>query len=675
MITGFRRFAQLLSASLAVGSMLAMANVALSQQIVRERIRPAFPEINFTERQLVGRAAVDRLGARLPEIASWYGTSAEQFRKQLLFDRGMRIDSKGRLFVVEEMEAPLQAVTTGAPQNVVDGLLSPLEQTFQLHSKPGSNRTIYLDFDGAALTGTAWNSGSGTIYAKPFDIDGNAAAFSTAELERIQYIWQRVAEDYAAFDVDVTTQAPTPDRLSRSDANDQIFGTTVLITHNSGVYNCSCGGIAYVGVFNSTTEKYKPALVFYNMLGNGSEKAVAEAASHEAGHNMGLSHDGNASTAYYAGQGTDALTGWAPIMGVGYYKPLVQFSRGEYAGASNKEDDFAVAQSYGLPLRADDYGSSIYAAAPFPGPGGTQDGIIERASDVDVFSISAAAGTFTAALSPAGRSANADLVLTLMNSAGAVLATSNPQNALNAAITYQIPATGTYYIAVRGTGQGDPLATGYTAYGSVGNFRLTAAYTGATGAAPRAVLNTSATSGIAPAAITLDGSQSTDSDGTVSFYYWDFGDGTGDTTGTLKSVTKTYATPGVYTVRLTVVDNSGFRSSATQSISVASAAPVNTVSVQSITLSMKVSRSGVAKVKAVVVVVNQLGQVMSNASVTGTWSGVVTSSKVLKTKRGKVTFNSPGSSASGCFVLTITGISLTGYSFNGAQLPTNQVCR
>ena len=69
-------------------------------------------------------------------------------------------------------------------------------------------------------------------------------------------------------------------------------------------------------------DTYKPALVFYDKLGPGNEKYIAEAISHEAGHNMGLSHDGNATTGYYSGQGSGA-TGWAPIMGVGYYQSLV----------------------------------------------------------------------------------------------------------------------------------------------------------------------------------------------------------------------------------------------------------------------------------------------------------------------------------------------------------------
>ena len=679
MVMSIRRVVQVLSASLAVFSLLAMTADVHAQQMTRERIRPAFPMISIPERQSGGQAAIDRLGTRLPEVAGWYGKTIDKLRDQLLSDRDVRIDGKGRMFVVEEMQAPLPGSTYGAQDNVMNGQLSPIDQTFLLHSRPGASRTIYLNFGGATITNTAWNANGNTITAKPFDIDGVPGAFSTTELQRVQYIWQRVAEDYAPFDVDVTTEAPSPDRLTRTDSNDQVFGTTVVITDNTGVYSCSCGGIAYVGVFNDTSDHYKPALVFYNMLGKGDEKAVAEAISHEAGHNMGLSHDGTSgtsSTAYYGGQGSDPVTGWAPIMGVGYYKPVVQFSKGEYATASNQEDDFAVAQSYGLPLRADDYGNSIYTASVFPGTGGgTVDGVIERSGDADVFSITADAGAFSASLSPANRSANADLVLTLLDSSGAVLATSNPQNALNAALDYQLPVAGTYYIAVQATGQGDAASSGYSAYGSVGNFRLATSFPAAGGAAPNAVLTASASSGVAPVAITLDASQSNDSDGTVSFYYWDFGDGTGDSSGTLQSVTKTYATAGSYNVRLTVVDNSGFSASTIRTINVASAASVKSVSVRTMNLALKVSRKGAATAKGSIMVVNQLGNAVSGAVVTASWSGIVSKSAAIKTKSGKAAFNSPPTTASGCYTLTVTGITLAGYSFDQSALPTTQICR
>ncbi len=52
----------------------------------------------------------------------------------------------------------------------------------------------------------------------------------------------------------------------------------------------------------------------------------------------------------------------------------------------------------------------------------------------------------------------------------------------------------------------------------------------------------------------LSGAGSTDSDGTIASYQWQFGDGT---TGTGVSVNKQYTAAGTYTVQLTVTDNAG----------------------------------------------------------------------------------------------------------------------
>jgi len=55
--------------------------------------------------------------------------------------------------------------------------------------------------------------------------------------------------------------------------------------------------------------------------------------------------------------------------------------------------------------------------------------------------------------------------------------------------------------------------------------------------------------------IHFDGSQSSDSDGYVTAWVWDFGDGSPTATGTLAS--HAYAQPGQYNVTLTVTDNEG----------------------------------------------------------------------------------------------------------------------
>src|SRR5207253_3500030 len=109
-----------------------------------------------------------------------------------------------------------------------------------------------------------------------------------------------------------------------------------------------CGGIAYVGVYDMTGSLhgyYQPAFVYEQGV-TSNAKYIAEAAAHEAGHNLGLSHDGTATLGYYDGQGS-----WAPIMGVGYDRAISQWSKGEYSGANNTEDDLAIIAAAGPTLK------------------------------------------------------------------------------------------------------------------------------------------------------------------------------------------------------------------------------------------------------------------------------------------------------------------------------------
>lgn len=649
-----------LAAALLLSTSLALAGPP-AQHAVPHRQKPPFPVLSLPDAAAGGQRAIDALGQRLPEVAAWYGKSADELRAQLLADKRMKIDRRGRVFFIEEMEQPLAAE---ASPGLLDGSYAPLEQTFLLHSKPGANRTIYLNFRGATLTGTAWNGSGGSINAPAFDLDGVPGSYSTTELQRIQGIWQRVAEDFAPFDVNVTTEAPPPDRLTRSGSTDTVFGTTVLITTRAGVYSCSCGGVAYLGIFDDTSDYYKPALVFYDALGNGSEKYVAEAATHEAGHNMGLSHDGSPAGGYYTGHGSGA-TGWAPIMGVGYYQALTQWSKGEYLDANNKQDDYVVMQGNGLPLRADDHGNSLATATLLPAGGGTLTGLIERPDDVDVFVFSATAGTASFTLSPAVRAPNLDAVLTLRNAAGSVLASWNPVDALNAGGSFVLPAAGTYSLEVRGTGKGDPLGSGYSAYGSLGQYRLTASFGGVSGSAPTAVISASTLRGTAPLAVSFSGAGSSDADGSIAAYQWTLGNGQ---TASGVSASTSYATPGLYSVQLTVTDNSGL--SASSSVNVQVDAPVVTLPmrVADIGMSLVVNKGGNARADAAVRLVDGDGRPVAGAVVTGAWSGLVTQNGATATSDGNgvARFSSPTSKRSGVFVFTVSGVSANGYQYQPA---------
>ena len=489
-------------------------------------------------------------------------------------------------------------------------------------------------------------------------------------MERIQAIWQRVVEDYAPFDVDVTTEAPPADRLTRSGSTDNVFGTTVLITSSTGVYSCSCGGVAYLGIFDDTSDFNKPALVFYNQLGGGNEKYVAEAISHEAGHNMGLSHDGTASTGYYQGHGSGA-TGWAPIMGVGYYQALVQWSKGEYSGANNVEDDFVVMAANGLPLRADDHGNTIgSASALVAGSAGgmttlSGEGVIERPSDVDVFSFSAGAGTVTLNVATAARSSNLDLLIELRDAAGSLLASANPIDALPATLSYNAALAGTYYLTVQGVGKGDRLTTGYSDYGSLGQYAISGNVFPTAGQQPQAVISATPSSGTVPLAVVFSSAGSADTDGLIVGYEWDFGDGSGFVAGSA-TANRTYPTAGSYTAQLKVTDNSGL--TATRSVVISAQSPVVVVGmgVSDIAMSVAVnSKARSARANAAVTVKNAGGALLPGATVTGTWSGIVAGNASAVTgSDGVAAFASPTTKASaGSFIFTVTGVTLAGYGY------------
>lgn len=69
----------------------------------------------------------------------------------------------------------------------------------------------------------------------------------------------------------------------------------------------------------------------------------------------------------------------------------------------------------------------------------------------------------------------------------------------------------------------------------------------------------------------FDGSASSDPDGTITNYLWDFGDGTTQPGGS--TAAHTYTNPGQYTVKLTVTDNSGLTGSAQQTVNPSTAPP------------------------------------------------------------------------------------------------------
>ncbi|MBL8820475.1 MAG: hypothetical protein JNL58_30910 [Planctomyces sp.] len=369
---------------------------------------------------------------------------------------------------------PEDATTIAGGTNTGGSSPFLLSQTFFLHSNPGARHTIYLDFNGHTTSGTSWNSsftGGAAITTPEYDVD-DVAGFSNTELANIQRIWQRVAEDFIAFNVNVTTEAPADiNDLMKSGTGDTRWGVRVAIGGSSyDWYGAGAGGVAYIGSFNSNIDT--PTFVFTDQLGNGNVKYTAEAVSHEVGHTLGLRHDGTPTTGYYSGHGSGD-TGWAPIMGVGYYQNLSQWSSGQYASANNLENDLSIITTQnGFGYRVDDYGNSIVTASAANIVNSTTidgAGVLEQNTDTDFFQFVTGAGSISLTVTPFEIGPNLDIQAQLFDSAGTLLVSANPAASLGAAISLNVGA-GAYYLSVTGVGNGDPLTTGYTDYGSIGQY-------------------------------------------------------------------------------------------------------------------------------------------------------------------------------------------------------------
>ena len=408
---------------------------------------------------------------------------------ELSEDPTARMTDHGFVVFVEPARTALPLLTptaTRATPNI------PLANFDSLNSRPESTRTIFLDFDGHTVpAGTIWDDPSqqNPLVAgeyPAFDVNNNPA-FNDAEKQIIIDTWAAVAEDYAPFDVNVTTSDPGDDAIERTNFADVEFGTRALITAGNASWNsstCECGGIAYLDVFNASVDTIgyphwalQPAFVFAGQGYDG--KIVSDIASHEVGHNLNLDHDGSASDGAYF-QGRYDGKNWAPIMGAGYYNGIVQWSNGDYPNSSNPENDTALIAAAGVPLLPDGANNAIATALPISAT--PTAGIIGTRTDVDWFKATVTTGTLGVYSSSPTLDSNLDTKLTLLDASGvAILSTDElsgmtedsygegawPATGLAGVLNIALP-NGTYYVTLEGVGR-----TGaYSDYGSLGRYSV-----------------------------------------------------------------------------------------------------------------------------------------------------------------------------------------------------------
>ena len=366
---------------------------------------------------------------------------------------------------------------------------APLQKSdpFKLHSRLGSQRTIYLDFKGLRLEGTIWNDPPDEFqqpaplpegFYGGWSLDGDPNSYSGLESDFIREVFAIVAEDFAPFDVDVTTENPGEDAITRSNEDDDAYGTRALVTSSDVALNAVCGGqcsgVAILDAFDAARQHtaLQPAFVFSQTQSSQTPRPIAETISHEVGHNFGLRHDGKFGAEYYEGHGI-----WAPIMGFSDFVPVSQWSNGAYTGATSSQDDVSVIAGNGAPRVPDEDGGTVGSAATSIPSGGA---IIASRTDVDVFAVGSCAGPLTITASPAATSPNLDVRLDLLNAAGHVLATDNPPakaedsdtaSGMGAQVGIGEAVGKSLFVRVDGVGNGTP-DNDYDDYGSIGRYTL-----------------------------------------------------------------------------------------------------------------------------------------------------------------------------------------------------------
>ena len=265
-----------------------------------------------------------------------------------------------------------------APDVPADNALAPLSNLPILHSRPEARAKIHLDFDGHFVAN--WGSSS-PGFTEAYDIDGDPRTFSSTEIQRIEAVWEHVSEDFAPFNINVTTE--DPGTFANREA------VKIVIGGDGAWSDKPSGGIALIGsFFNGAPNE---AFVFSKNLG-GVARSVGDASSHEVGHTFGLIHqstwrDGVKTNEYDPGSGN-----WAPIMGTSYTAPFSTWHNGtSTAGPNSFQDDMALIASptNGFGYLLDEAGDTTSSAVTLPRTNNTVDhtGVIDHHEDVDYYEV------------------------------------------------------------------------------------------------------------------------------------------------------------------------------------------------------------------------------------------------------------------------------------------------
>lgn len=357
-----------------------------------------------------------------------------------------------------------------------------------LQSRPGAPNVLLVDYWGGVVSGTAWNDAYNASQPIPYDefnvngAQGGTDDFSANEKSIMYTGWASMAEDYAPFNINVTTSLAVFNATSESQRARLIVTPTIAWFDSTG----QTGGVAYVGVFNNFTNYYK---IGWSWAQDANQ--IGQINSHEAGHIMGLEHDGYSSVLeYYPGHGN-----WSSIMGGNSpfdingsfqgFRDYSHWNNGTYNLANNTAENDLIELRSMLGVVADDVGDSNANAQFLNVEGDSFMGLIRPqglGADTDVFRLHQAnTSAVSIDVKPAfvdinnvESAQNLSMRVQVKNQSNQVVGQELPnQNpSLNRLSFTQTLSPGVYYISVVNESYNTSSTTGFPEYGNGGFYSV-----------------------------------------------------------------------------------------------------------------------------------------------------------------------------------------------------------
>jgi len=399
----------------------------LGKEVVVKRMQ--MPDTNSGD-QLLSKAAFDKVNGEVTQARIFDADAQRTFEGTALANGTMEFveqDIHSYICSNYDRAAPSPQIAKASPDIIENAGTVTLNQVQTLQSRPGSSRVVFIDYWGGVVTGTAWNANNNgqDIPYEPYNSEGSSSSFTQTELARMYVAWAEAADDYAPFDVNITTD------VNVFNAADPLKRSRMISTPTNTVAP-GAGGVAYVGVFGRSSFGRSANYLTVGWSFNNDFSTMGMTHSHEAGHQMGLSHDGdnNANPQYYSGH-----SNWGPIMGAPFGKDYVQWSKGDYNGATTPENDIDIIKAK-LTEVSDDYGDTSASAEAINIDGAELTGIISPAGlrvDTDVFLLEQG-GTSTVTIDvrsfaeglPRGVGPNLSMLVQLRDAAGGLLKNRSP---------------------------------------------------------------------------------------------------------------------------------------------------------------------------------------------------------------------------------------------------------